>query len=141
MYFKTPAFFVTLPNCQSEFLSYTEFTSAMSFGWINDGILIHLNPLMNKIFKKIEIESKFPLERPVTLEQHHLCDIMDKEEFDSLKITKSNGKISNVEIEKGFSRDMPYHEIRKNQTDAVISTRIEKGIEISTKRTKRIKLN
>ncbi len=141
LYFKTPAFFVTIPDGQSEFLSYTEMTSAMCFNWITDGLFIHLNPLMNKIFQKIEIESKFPIERPVTLEQNELCNIMNKEDFDSLKITKAKGKISNVEIEKGFTRHVPYNEIAKNETEAIISTRISDGVVASRKRVKRIKLD
>ncbi|HEY4831169.1 MAG TPA: hypothetical protein VIH61_01210, partial [Waddliaceae bacterium] len=104
-------------------------------------LLIHLNPLLNQIFQKIEIKSKFQFSRPLTPEQSTICDLMDQEDFDSFKIAKANGKISQVEIEKGYSRNVSYKEISENETDAVISTRISNGIVASRKRVKRVKLD
>lgn len=141
LYFKTPSFFVTPPDGPSEFLSYEEMIGAMEVGLLDNAILIHLNPLLNKIFKKIEVESDFAFKRSVTDEQNTICDLLDKEDFDSLKISKTNGKISDVEFEKGFSRQTPYHEIVRDETDAIISTRISDGIVASRKRVKRVKLD
>ncbi len=140
LYFKTPVFFVNPPEEPSEFLSYEEMISAMEVGLLQDCILIHLNPLMNKIFKKIKVESKVPFKRTVTPEQNKVCELLEQEDFDSIKLTKIDGKISNIEIEKGFSRDVQYEEIRKDQIDAVISTRIQNGLHVSTKLVKRVKL-
>jgi MerR HTH family regulatory protein len=141
LYFSTPVFFVTPNNAFSEFLSYEEMNHAMEVQLLNDCLLIHLNPLLNQIFHKIEIKSKFQLSRPVTPEQSTICDLMDQEDFDSFKIAKANGKISQVEIEKGYPRNVSYKEISENETDAVISTRISNGIVASRKRVKRVKLD
>lgn len=134
LYFSIPAFFVTLPNGQSEFLAYHEMTRAMCRGWLNDCVIIQLNPLMNKIFHKIEIKSKFPAERPVTFEQHQICELMDREEFDSIKIVKSKGRITHAHIEKGFSPSTKYSDIIEGQTDATISTKLSRGKVTSRKR-------
>lgn len=140
LYFKIPAFFVTLSDGTSEFLSYEEMTDAIEVGLLDNAILIHLNPLLNTILKKIEIESDFKFKRTLTDEQNKICDLLNQEDFDSIKLTKVDGKISNIEIEKGFSRDVAYEEIRQDQADAVISTRIQKGLPVSTKLVKRLKL-
>lgn len=141
LYFSTPIFFVTPSNAYSEFLSYDEVANAMEAHLLSDCLLIHLNPLLNQVFKNIEIESKFSIRRPVTLEQSKICDLMNQEDFDSFKITKASGKISQVEIEKGFPGNAPYKEICENKTDAVISTRIANGLAVSRKRAKRVKLD
>ncbi len=141
LYFSTPVFFVTPNNASSEFFSYEEMSCAMEAKLLNDCLLIHLNPLLNQIFQKIEIKSKFQLSRPVTPEQNTICDLMDQEDFDSFKIAKANGKISQVEIEKGYSRNVSYKEISENETDAVISTRISNGIVASRKCVKRMKID
>ena len=141
LYFKTPTFFVISSEGDSAFLSYEEMSGVIEVGLLNHCTLIHLNPLLNQIFKKIEIKSEFQFKRSVTDDQNKICDLMDQEDFDSIKISKAEGKVSNVEIEKGFPRNVPYCEISKNETDAIISTRISKGVVASTKRVKRVKLD
>ncbi len=141
LYFKTPTFFVISSEGDSEFLSYEEMIGVMEVGLLNHCTLIHLNPLMNKIFKKIEIASEYPLKRTLSDEQNKICDLIDQKDFDSIKISKSDDKISNIEIERGFPRNVPYKEIRKNQKDAIITTRVANGVDVSTKLTTRIKLD
>lgn len=141
LYFKIPAFFVMPSGELPAFLSYDEMTQAMEFGLFNNAILIHLNPLLNKIFKKIEIRSDFSSKRTLTKEQRKICDFMDMEDFDSMTISKANGKISEVEFEKGFSRKVPFREIIKNESDLLITTKISNSLVVSTKRTKRKKLD
>ena len=141
LYFKTPTFFVISSEGDSEFLSYEEMSGVMEVGLLNHCTLIHFNPLMNKIFKKIEIVSEFPFKRTLTDEQNKICDLIDHEDFDSIKISKNEDKISNIEIERGFSRDVPYKKIREHQVDALITTRVANGVDVSTKLTRRIKLD
>lgn len=140
LYFKQPAFFVMTSDHESEFLSYEELTNAMEVGLLNNSILIHLNPVLNKIFKKIEIGSNFSFKRPVTNEQNTICDVIEQIDFDSIKFSKINGKISDIEFEKGFSGKVPFREIIKNETDALISTRLSNGVVASVKLAKRAKL-
>ncbi len=141
LYFKQPAFFVMASDHESEFLSYEELTSAMEVGLLSNAVLIHLNPLLNKIFKKIEVGSNFSFKRPVTNNQNIVCDFMNQEDFDSMKLIKTNGKITEMEFEKGFSAKVPYHEIIKNETDVLLTTKISNSLVVSTKRAKRIKLD
>lgn len=140
LYFKTPVFFVISSTEDYEFLSYEEMSAAMMSGCLNHCTLIHLNPLMDKIFKKIKIVSEFPLKRTLTDEQNKICNFIDQEDFDSIKISKVDDKISNIEIERGFSKDVPYKKIREHQTNALITTRVANGVDVSTKLVKRIKL-
>lgn len=141
LYFKTPTFFVMPSDEVAAFLSYDEMTQAIEVGLLNNAVLIHLNPLLNKIFKKIEVSSDFSSKRAVTKEQRKICDFMDMEDFDLMKISKADGKISEVEFEKGFSREVPYREIIKNETDVLVTTKISNSLVVSTKRTKRKKLD
>lgn len=141
LYFKTPTFFVMPSDEVPAFLSYDEMTQAMEAGLLNNAILIHLNPLLNKIFKKIEVCSDFSSKRTLTKEQRKVCDFMDMEDFDSMKISKADGKISEVEFEKGFSRKESYRKVIESETDALITVRRSKGVVASIKRAKRAKLN
>ncbi len=141
LYFKQPAFFVMVSDREAEFLSYEELTSAMEVGLLNNAVLIHLNPLLNKIFKKIEVGSNFSFKRPVTNDQNTICDVIEQLDFDSIKFSKVNGKISDIEFEKGFSGKVPFREIIKNETDALISRRLAGGVVASVKLAKRAKLN
>ncbi|MCA2541747.1 MAG: MerR family transcriptional regulator [Microcystis sp. M54BS1] len=141
LYFKQPSFFVMHSDYGSEFLSYEELTSAMEVGLLNNAVLIHLNPLLNKIFKKIEVGSNFSFKRPVTNDQNIVCAFMNQEDFDSMKFIKANGKITEMEFEKGFSAKVPYREIIKDETDVLVTTKISNSLVVSTKRTKKIKLD
>lgn len=140
LYFQQPTYFITTSKGQSEFLAYHEMVSAMHFGALDNCIMIHLNPLLNQIFKKIEIKSKFPDERLLTDEQSQIFDLMSEEEFETFKIFKSGGKISAVEIQKGFSPETSYSEIRNGEINATICTKITGGVVTSKSRTKKVKI-
>lgn len=139
LYFKKPIFFVLCSGGTSELLLYDEMTCAIEVGFLDYAVIIHLNPLLNTIFKKIEVKSDFAFKRQVSEEQDKICDILDFEDFDSLRITKANGKISDAELEKGFSGKVSYQDVLQEETDVVISTRLSKGVVASRKRTKRLK--
>lgn len=127
LYCQKPTFFLTLPDGQSEFMTYEEMNSAMHCEWLNEYICVHLNPLLNQIFHKIEIKSKFPLERSVSDEQYKLCDIMEDQDFDSMEVVKDKGEISRVNTKKTFPSNVTAHELQKDYLNVTIISKKIKG--------------
>lgn len=127
MYCQKPTFFLTLSDGQSEFMTYEEMNSAMHCEWLPEYICVHLNPLLNQIFHKIETKSKFSLERPVSEDQHKLCDIMDDQDFDSMTVVKDKNGISHADTEKTFDRTISAHELQKDLLNGTVTTKKTQG--------------
>jgi hypothetical protein len=132
---KRPAFFVILPDGQSEFLFYEELTAALTLKMFDAHVSILLNPLLDRLIPNKYLEWKFPLERPVSVEQAKICDILDREDFDSLQIVKKKGEMKEVKIEKTFPASFKEHDLKEGYQHVSIENHHDDGFVKARKRT------
>lgn len=124
-----------LPDGQSEFLFYEEYTAALSLKMFDAHVSILLNPLLDRLIPNRKLEWKFPLERPVSLEQAMICDILDREDFDNIHIVKRKGRIKEMKIEKTFPASFTEHDLKEGYQHVSIENHHDDGFVKSRKRT------
>jgi hypothetical protein len=98
-------------------------------------IIVHLNPLLNKLLPKEGVKSRFPFEAATTYEQQEILEILAKEDFDRITFRKEKGKIYRCDIEKGFAPDVSEHVLKQGHKNLTITTNIVDGRTASRTRT------
>lgn len=121
-----PTFFV-VPSLLSDFYFYEDLTEALATGRFDSCLVIHLNPLLNKLLPKEGITSKFPFETKITWEQQRILEILQKEDFDQITFKKEHGKLFRCDVEKGFAPNLSEHALKQGYENVDITTHTVKG--------------
>ena len=134
VFLEKPTFFVLAPLWR-DFFFYEELQTALATTLFESCIIVHLNPLLNKLLPKEGVKSRFPFESRVTFEQQEIHEILAKEDFDRITFRKEKGKIYRCDIEKGFAPDVSEHVLKQGHKNLTITTNIVEGRTASRTRT------
>ncbi len=138
IFLEKPAFLVIAP-LQSDFFFYQELQAALATARFESCIIVHLNPILNKLLPKEGVKSKFPFAGGITCEQQEILEILANEDFDRITFRKEKGKLYRCDIEKGFAPDVSEHLLKQGHKNLAITTNIVDGR--TTSRTRTIKKN
>lgn len=131
-----PVFFITLLDGQSEFLFFEEYKFAMSTNLLDSCIITHLNPLLKELLPEKNIRSDFSQDHRYSSSiRQDLLHIVEKEDFDLLKIVKRKGEIKEMHIEKTFPGSIKEHDLKQGHKNVSIENHHENGSIKSRKRT------
>jgi MerR HTH family regulatory protein len=131
-----PTFFV-LPFALCDFYFYEDLQHALANARFDSCIIIHLNPLLNKLLPKEGVKSRFPFESAITWDQQEILDILRNEDFDQITFKKENGKLLRCDIQKRFAPDISEHTLKQGLQTVDITTHTVNGR--TTARTRVIK--
>ncbi len=131
--------FLVIPSLESDFFFYQELQTALAMARFDSCIIVHLNPLLNKLLPKEGVRSRFPFEGGVTCEQQEILEILVKEDFDMISFRKEKGKLYRCDIEKGFAPEVSEHLLKQGYKNLAITTNIVDGR--TSSRTRTIKKN
>jgi len=135
VFLEKPTFLVVAPPWWSDFFSYEELLIALAKTRFESCIIVHLNPLLNKLLPKEGVKSRFPFPTGITYEQQEILEILAKEDFDRITFRKEKGKIYRCDIEKGFAPDVSEHVLKQGHKNLTITTNIVEGRTASRTRT------
>ena len=90
VFLEKPTFFVLAPLWR-DFFFYEELQTALATTLFESCIIVHLNPLLNKLLPKEGVKSRFPFEAATTYEQQEILEILAKEDFDRITFRKEKG--------------------------------------------------
>jgi hypothetical protein len=121
-----PVQFIVLEDGQAEFLDYAELRDAEKWTSLTHFISLSVNTLLSTVLKK-PLDVNHPLEREISLDQYKICDLIDAEDFDFLKIAKDKGKMVGFEYQKSFSGKIPEQVLTENFNNYEIKKRIVDG--------------
>lgn len=119
-----PTFFV-LPSLLCDFYFYEDLQHALANFRFDSCVIIHLNPLLNKLLPKEGVQSRFPFESAITWEQQESLDILQKEDFDQITFKKENGKLLRCDVEKRFPPHLSEHALKQGFHNVDITTHIK----------------
>lgn len=128
-----PTFFV-LPFFLCDFYFYEDLQHALASARFDSCIIIHLNPLLNKLLPKEGVKSKFPFENEISWDQQEILEILRDEDFDQITFRKEKGKLFRCDIEKGFAPSFSEHDLKQGHDNLEITTKIVDGRTTSRKR-------
>jgi hypothetical protein len=131
-----PTFFVVPPSF-CDFFFYDDLQTALANVRFDSCIIIHLNPLLNKLLPKEGVKSRFPFESAITWDQQEILGILRNEDFDQITFKKENGKLVRCDIEKKFAPNISEHALKQGLHTVDITTHIVSGR--TTARTRKIK--
>lgn len=121
-----PVQFIVLQDGQAEFLDYAELREAEKWTSLTHFISLSVNNLLSAVLKK-PLKVNHPLEREVSLDQYKICDLLDAEDFDFLRIVKDKGEMVGFEYQKSFSGKIPEYELTENFKNYEIKKNIVNG--------------
>jgi hypothetical protein len=137
--FERPTRLIILDEGQAEFLDYSESKKLDSLSTVGNYISLNLNSLLSEILSNsLKVESG--LQKNLADYQLEICEVMECEDFDFLKIHKKQNKIESYEFQKSFSPSVPDSEIKKRYKDYEISEKVVNGKMSSRTRTVRKKI-
>jgi hypothetical protein len=139
IFLEKPAFLVIAPLL-SDFFFYQEVQVALETARFESCIIVHLNPILNKLLPKEGVKSKFPFAGGITCEQQEILEILANEDFDRITFRKEKGKLYRCDIEKGFAPDVSEHLLKQGHKNLAITTNIVDGRTTSRTRTIKKKL-
>lgn len=131
-----PTFFV-VPSLLSDFYFYEDLKEALAIGRFDACLVIHLNPLLNKLLPKEGMTSKFPFETKINWEQQKILEILQKEDFDQITFKKEDGKLLRCDVEKKFTPNVSEYALKQGLHTVDITTHIVNGR--TAARTRKIK--
>ena len=134
VFLEKPTFLVLAP-LRSDFFFYEELQAALATTRFESCIIVHLNPVLNKLLPKEGVKSRFPFASGITYEQQEILEILAKEDFDRITFRKEKGKIYRCDIEKGFAPDVSEHVLKQGHKNLTITTNIVDGRTASRTRT------
>ncbi len=126
-----PVQFIVLEDGQAEFLDHSELRGAEQWTPLGRFVSLSINNLLSSILKK-PLKVNYPLEREVSVDQHEICDLIDSEDFDFLRIVKDKGEMVGFEYQKSFSGKISEgeltdgynnYEIKKNVVNGHVTSR------------------
>lgn len=135
VFLEKPTFLVVAAPWWSDFFSYEELQIALAKTRFESCIIVHLNPLLNKLLPKEGVKSRFPFASEITYEQQEILEILAKEDFDRITFRKEKGRIYRCDIEKGFAPDVSEHVLKQGHKNLTITTNIVEGRTASRTRT------
>jgi hypothetical protein len=138
IFLEKPVFLVIAP-LQSDFFFYQELQAALATAHFESCIIVHLNPILNKLLPKEGVKSRFPFEGGITCEQQEILEILANEDFDKITFRKEKGRLHRCDIEKGFAPNVSEHLLKQGHKNLAITTNIVDGR--TTSRTRTIKKN
>lgn len=118
-----PVKFLILEDGQAEFLDYSELNRIEKWTSLRHFISLSINQLLSTILNK-PLNVNYPLEREVNLHQYEICDLIDSEDFDSLKIVKTGNAVRGFEHQKTFSGKIPESEITEGHDEYEIRKKV-----------------
>lgn len=121
-----PVQFIVLEDGQAEFLDCAELQDAEKWTSLTHYISLSLNNMLSSILKK-SLKINHPLKREVSLDQYNICDLIDSEDFDFLRIAKDKGEMIGFEYQKSFSGRIPEEELTDNFNNYEIKKNIVNG--------------
>lgn len=121
-----PVKLIVLEDGQAEFLDYSELSGIEKWTSLRHFISLSVNELLATLLKR-PLKVNYPLEREVSIHQHEICDLIDSEDFDALKIVKDKGEMSGFEYAKSFSGKIPENELTEGYNDYEIKKKIVGG--------------
>ena len=121
IFLEKPVFLVIAP-LQSDFFFYQELQAALATARFESCIIVHLNPILNKLLPKEGVKSKFPFAGGITCEQQEILEILANEDFDRITFRKEKGKLYRCDIEKGFAPDVSEHLLKQGHKNLAITT-------------------
>ncbi|MFN0065317.1 MAG: MerR family transcriptional regulator [Chlamydiales bacterium] len=133
-----PVQFVVLEDGQAEFLDHSELRSAKQWTSLGHFISLSVNSLLSTVLQK-PLKVNYPLEREVSIDQHEICDLIDTEDFDFLKIVKDKGEMAGFEYQKSFSGKISEKELTDGYNNYEIKKKVVDGHITSRTRTVREK--
>ncbi len=137
--FERPTRLIIFNEGEAEFLDYSESKKLDSLPTIGNYISLNLNCLLSEILgNSLKVQSG--LQKNLADYQLEICEIMECEDFDFLKIHKKQNKIESYEFQKSFSPTIPESELKKRYKDYEISEKVVNGKVSSRTRTVRKKI-
>ena len=124
--FARPVKLIVLEDGQAEFLDYSELSGIEELTSLRHFISLSINELLSTLLKK-PLKVNYPLEREVSIHQHEICDLIDSEDFDVLKIVKDKNEMSGFEYTKSFSGKTPENELTEGYNDYEIKKKVVDG--------------
>jgi hypothetical protein len=131
-----PVKLLILEDGQAEFLDHSELNGIEEWTSLRHFISLSVNQLLSTMLNK-SLNVKYPLEREVSLYQHEICDLMDSEDFDVLKIVKNGNRVTGFEYQKTFSGKVPEQELTDSYSNYEIRKKVVDGHVTSRTRTVR----
>lgn len=121
-----PVQLIILEDGQTEFLDYSELKGVEELTSLRHFISLSLNELLSTLLNK-QLKVNYPLEREVNTYQYEICDLIDSEDFDALKIIKDKNEMSGFEYTKSFSGKIPENELTEGYNDYEIKKKVVDG--------------
>ncbi|MEI8124594.1 MAG: MerR family transcriptional regulator [Parachlamydiaceae bacterium] len=118
-----PVKLLVLEDGQAEFLDYAELNGIEEWTSLRHFISLSVNQMLSTVLNK-PLKINHPLEREVSLHQYQICDLIDSEDFDFMKIVKNENTMTGFEYQKTFSGKIPEKEL----TDGYSNYEIRKKV-------------
>ena len=137
--FERPTRLIILDEGQAEFLDYSESKKLDSLSTVGNYISLNLNSLLSEILSNsLKVQSGF--QKNLADYQLEICEVMECEDFEFLKIHKRQNKIEGYEFQKSFLPSISDSEITKKYNDYELSKKVVNGKVSSRTRTVRKKI-
>lgn len=121
-----PVQLIVLEDGQAEFLDHSELRGVEKWTSLRHFISLSVNQLLSTLLNK-PLKVNYPLEREVSVHQHEICDLIDSEDFDALKIIKDKNEMSGFEYTKSFSGKTSENELTEGYNDYEIKKKVVDG--------------